>query len=168
MKVIEECEGYKKLLASVENDEAKSPNFHDYRKKFDWIISRAKHYAEKTGLDAADLLDEWEKLRNYWYMNYYQDANLPEIKGDYVRVFETPEDLHESIGKLGFRCPSCKGVSKSPYECDSGLEMSEGKICNWKSYGLFGTLGYGVYVFVKAAMRGENIFKPIAWESKES
>ncbi len=57
---IENCEGYKKLLSAVEHDEKKSPGTHSYRDKLDWIVSRARHYAEKTGLSATDILDSWE------------------------------------------------------------------------------------------------------------
>jgi hypothetical protein len=177
LKTIEDCEGYKKLLAAVENDEKTQKGFHNYREKLAWVLERSKHYAEKTGLDQADILNSWEKLRNYWYMNYYQDANIPLIEGDSVRVFETIADMKASIVKPEFRCPACEGISKDAYTCDSGKKMMvtkgkgknaklvEGdKVCDWKVYGLFGHLGKGVYVFVKSEMRGQNVFKPVAWE----
>jgi hypothetical protein len=166
MNEITECEGYKKLLAAVERDERESPRFHDYRAKLAWVIERANHYAKATGLDAGDILNSWEKSRKYWYMNYYQDCNQPELKSDKGKIFETQADLLESIGHAGFRCPMCGGVSKSPYECDSGLEMVKGKICDWKVYGLFRDLGKGVFVFAKDQMRGETIFMPVAWETR--
>jgi len=162
----EQCDGYKNLLDSVEIDEQKSPNFHDYRAKLKWVVERANHYAEKTGLRPADILDAWEKARTYWYMNYYQDANMPLIKGDDVRVFETEVELRKSVGTAGFRCPMCNAASDSPYECDSGAEMSKGKVCDWKSYGLLGTLGKGVFVYVKSRLKGQSIFRPIAWEAQ--
>ena len=167
---IEECDGYQKLLAAVEADETKSSGFHDYRAKLRWIVDRAQHYAEETGLSAADILDAWEAHRNYWYMNYYQEANQPEIKGDAVRVFATAEEAQQSIGETGFRCPYCKGVSRSPYQCDSGklVELMDHPgvefPCDWKSYGLFGTLGEGAHVFLKDQMRVESVFMPVAWE----
>jgi hypothetical protein len=160
---IANCEGYKKLKAAVDEDEKKSPGFHDYTAKLIWALERAKHYAEKTGLSQVAVLDSWEKSRSYWYMNFYQDAELPLIEGDGVRVFGVPNDLRESIGKAGFRCPACDGVSKDPYTCDSGIKKN-GKVCDWKVYGLFRDLGKGVYIFVKSEMRGERIFKPVAWE----
>jgi hypothetical protein len=163
MKIIEECEGYKKLLADVERNEKEEPGFHDYRAQLSWIIERAKHYAEKTGLEAADILDSWEKDRNYWYMNYYQDSNQP-LLNESVHVFETMEDLEKSVGKSGFRCPSCAGVSSNPYECNTNIKDKNGKVCNWKSYGLFGCMGKGANFFIKEKMKGETIFMPIAWE----
>lgn len=166
---IEQSDGYKKLLAAVEKDESKGST-HNYRAKLAWVIARAQHYADKTGLSAASILDAWEERRDYWYMNYYQECNQPEIKGDSVRVFETIESMQESIGKAGFRCPNCKQVSTSPYACDSGAMVElmnhpgEKNPCNWKVYGLFGHMGQGVYVFVKEKVTGQNIFKPVAWE----
>lgn len=173
---IEECAGYKKLVAAVEHDEAtdhyfktRGRYFHDYRAKLLWTVERAKHYAEKLSLDPAALLDQWESKRRYWYMNYYQDANQPRIDAANVRVFETTIELKCSFEEQGFRCPACEGVSKSPYKCNSGIhrENLKGEIapCDWKVYGLFADLGKGVYVFVKQELRGELIFMPIAWET---
>lgn len=158
------CDGYRKLLASVEADEGKHPRFHNYRGKLAWATARAKHYAEKTGLTPEAILDAWEQKRDCWYMNFYQPSNQPEITGNNVRVFETSTELLESIGDAGFRCPACAGVSKSPYECTTGI-VKDGKKCDWKVYGLFGHLGKGTSVFVKEKVAGENIFMPVAWES---
>jgi hypothetical protein len=161
---IEDSEGYKKLSAAVAKDQLKSPGFRDYVGKLQWIIDRAKHYAEKTGLEASDILNAWEAGRGYWYMNYYQDCNQPLIQGDKVRVFETQDDLLNALGIPEFRCPACNGISTNPYECNSGLEMPEGKLCDWKVYGLFTDLGKGIYIFVKDKCAGERIFMPVAWE----
>lgn len=154
---IEQSEGYKTLVAAVERDERESPRFHNYKAKLDWVLARAAHYSEKTGMPADEILNTWEKQRSYWYMNFYQDSKQPEIKGDRVRVFDTVDELHSSIGTAGFRCPSCSAVSKSPYECSV-------KPCDWKVYGLFGHMGKGVFVFVKEKVSGENLFMPVAWE----
>jgi hypothetical protein len=158
-----DCAGYRKLLAAVEKDESKHSTGHNYRAKLAWTVDRARHYAEKTGLTAEAILDAWEEQRDYWYMNYYQESRLPEIKGDNVRVFDTIDDLRESIGKQGFRCPNCSEMSKSPYECDSGASVND-KTCDWKVYGLFRHCGKGVEVFVKDKLRIESLFMPIAWE----
>jgi len=174
VSTIEECEGYKKLLAAVEADEAKDPRnhgryFHDYREKLSWAVERAKHYGEKLGLDPAALLDQWESKRRYWYMNYYQDAQQPRIDAANVRVFETVDEFKASAVEPKFRCPAAGGVSTNPYTCDSGkkLERERGKteICNWKVFGLFRDLGKGVFVFIKSELAGELIFMPIAWET---
>jgi len=160
-----DCDGYYSLLAAIERDE-KRKSWHDPRAKLAWAVDRARHYAEKTGLKAEDILDAWEQHRNYWFQNYYQDANQPMIESDRVRVIDTIDELQMIMGDK-FRCPMCKGVSRSPYACDSGDEMEPGKTCDWKVGGLFGDLGKGIHVFVKSKMRGETIFMPIAWERDE-
>lgn len=149
--------GYETLLASVKVDEAKG-HMHDYRGKLDWVLSRACHYAEKTSLPAADILDAWEENRRYWYMNYYQDANQPLIDSANVRVFDSKESFRNSVGDYGFRCPRCSSVSKNATACEGGGE------CNWKSYGLLGTMGKGIHVFIKSEVRIAEIFMPVAWE----
>ena len=159
--------GYEKLKADVEHDLKRNEGSR-CQEKFEWVIARAKHYAEKTGLPWESILDAWEKRRSYWYMNYYQECNQPEIKGDNVKIFDSVEDMRKSMGEMKFRCPSCGGVSSNPYECNSGKEMSKGKVCDWKVYGLFGDLGKGVYVFCKDKVKGERIFMPLAWEMKEA
>lgn len=146
--------------------------FHDYCNKFKWVIDRAKHYAEKTGLAWEDILDSWETDRDYWYINYYQDCNQPKIEGDSVRVFDTVEQMLESIGERKFRCPMCGGISTNPYRCDTGLNMVKDKrrkpeICDWCAGGLFGTLGKGVTVYCKDKLRAETFFMPVAWEQTE-
>ena len=182
MKPIVESIGYKSLLLSVERDEAHSPKFHDYRAKLAWVIERVQHYAEKTGLEAADILNAWEEDRSYWYMNYYQETNQPSLDGE-VRIFDTLYDLRASFEGKGFRCPACGGVSSSPQKCDSGIVITslhikhigrrlpktkESKVCDWKSYGLFGTLGKGASAFIKSELRVMQLFMPVAWESKET
>lgn len=161
--------GYEKLAAAVTKDcEEEGGTLHPegcckcggkcdhhYCDKFKWVIDRAKAYGEATGLNWEDILDSWEQDRNYWYMNYYQDCNQPEIKGGKVRVFDTLEDFRAAIGEMKFRCPSCGKVTADPYEC---------KACGWKVYGLLGDLGKGVFVYVKDKLKGDNIFMPISWE----
>ncbi len=162
-----DCVGYRKLVASVEGDEKRWPSDKRPRESLHWAVARAQHYADKTGLTPESILDAWEAQRDYWHVNFYQEANQPAIIGDRVRVFETQADLLASVGKPEFRCPACGGVSKSPYTCDSGKKVS-GKVCDWKSWGLFGCVGKGVSVFVKEKVRVETFFMPVAWESGEA
>ena len=83
-----------------------------------------------------------------------------------IKVFETVEDMLKSIGKKELRCHSCGGISTSPYKCNSGLEMSKGKTCDWNVGGLFGDLGKGISVYCKDKLKGETIFMPIDWEQE--
>lgn len=173
MKDITECEGYKSLRATIDQDYAKDRNFqkggrpfHDYEAKFQWVIDRAQNYGAALGLDPAEILDAWEKDRTYWYMNYYQESSQPKIDGKNVHVFETVEELKKSIGGPRFRCPACGGISSDAYVCDSGVKR-DGKVCDWKAYGLFGTLGKGAFVYVKEKLAGQSIFMPVAWEAQQ-
>jgi hypothetical protein len=139
---------------------------HGYCDKFKWVTDRAAHYAEKTGILPEEILNAWEEKRDYWYMNYYQDGNQPKIEADKVRVFTTTAELLESIGEKQFRCPACDGISTNPYKCTSGKETN-GKVCDWKVYGLFGDLGKGIHIFLKEKCAGETIFMPLSWEKVE-
>lgn len=169
--MIQDCVGYRKLLAEVERDEGPPdrPKTHDYRGKLQWIVDRVQHYADATGLPPEQILDAWEERRHYWYMNFYQESRQPTLDGPKVRVFDTVEQLGAVVGVSGFRCPYCKGVSRSPYRCDSGVQVEllnskELATCNWGVGGLLGDLGKGVFVFVKEKMIGERIFMPVDWE----
>lgn len=165
--------GYQTLLAAVERDEQKWLGAHDYRGKLRWVIERAKHYAERTGIKPEAILDAWEARRDYWYMNYYQDANQPRIDSANVRVFQTVAEVLAAIGDRGFRCPNCGGVSTDPAACDSGILVKltnhKGRSpCNWKAWGLFRDLGKGVHVFCVENMAWQLIFMPVAWESPKT
>lgn len=170
---LQECEAFKRLELAVERDLARGTNSHDYRGCLQWIIDRVNQYAEATGVDPVEILTAWEKRRTYWYMNYYQECKQPKIDGGKVRVFDTKEDLFQSVGDLGFRCPNCHGVTPNPYECESGVmvklinaKRDKRERCNWKVYGLFGSLGKGINIFIKDGCHLESIFMPIAWEPK--
>lgn len=128
--------------------------FHYYCDKFKWVIDRAKHYEEKLGIPWNEILDSWEEDRSYWYMNYYQDCNQPEIDSKNVRVFETLEDFKKSAVHSEYICPSCGEESEDAYVC---------KKCGWNVNGLFGDLGKGVFVYIKDKRKGDTIFMPKAW-----
>lgn len=149
--------GYESLMAACQIDVNKGDNTHNYREKVNWVIERAKHYAEKMNVNWESVLEAWETNRAYWYMNYYQDSRQPLIKGDKVKVFEDIEDFKKQVNNLGFRCPSCKKISSNPQECSQPN-------CDWKSYGLFGTLGNGLTIILKDDLTPLEIFMPIAFE----
>lgn len=164
--------GYIKLRADVDHDiSKKSRSFEECEEKFNWAIERAKHYAEKTDMDVNDILDAWESKRDYWYFNYYQEANQPAFKeGKIIHVFENAASARIAFVKKEFRCPACGGVSTDPNTCNSGEKLKGGDsngICNWKAWGFFRTMGEGVTIFLKDSMDVFEIFKPIAWEKAE-
>jgi hypothetical protein len=130
-----------------------------------YLRAKLEEYSNALGISQEELLNAWERDRDYSAINYYQECNQPAIKSDKVRIFETVEDMLKSIGDGKFRCPACGGISTNPYKCNSGLKMSKGKVCDWNVGGLFGDLGKGIFVYCKDKLRGETIFMPISWEN---
>ena len=123
-------------------------------------------YAQVIGKSELEILEAIENFRTYSVVNYYQDANFPLLEDD-IKVYQTEDELREIVGKAGFRCPACEGVSSNPYECDAGVER-DGVICNWKAYGLFKTFGKGLrFTIVEKFMeipKVDEIFMPVAME----
>ena len=48
-------------------------------KNFQWVICRAKHYAEHLNWTIESVLVEWEAKRTYGVLNYYQDCRQPKF-----------------------------------------------------------------------------------------
>ena len=161
----EDGPGLKELRESAEDDIKRGNNHARPLEKVQWVINRAKHYQLKTGKPYQEIINIWVSKMTYWYTNYFQEANQPLIIGDDIFMFENKEEAKESFKKLGFRCPLCGEISKSPNKCDSG-KIVNNKPCDWKSYGLFGTLGKGVTIILKDSISIIEIFKPIAYEKE--
>ena len=161
----EDGPGLKELRELAEDDLKRGNNHVGPLEKIEWIIERAKHYQLKTEKPYQEIIDTWVSKKDYWYINYFQEENQPLITGEDVYLFENREAAKESFKELGFRCPRCGGISKSPTECDTNIVVDK-KTCDWKSYGLFGTLGKGVTIILKDTISIENIFKPIAYEKE--
>lgn len=51
----------------------------EFLHKFIWVISRAKHYAQHFQVPIENVLDNWELNRDYWWLNYYQEARQPKF-----------------------------------------------------------------------------------------
>lgn len=123
------------------------------------------NWSEKLGISELDLLKTIEKNRFINVVNHYQACNFPLIEN--IDLFETADDFKRMHKGLGFRCPSCKGISSNPQECNADTEK-----CNWKSYGLFGCLGEEYKFIVKDQFfvledgKIYTIFKPVAQEQK--
>ena len=130
-----------------------------------YLRNKLKEYSDGLGIPQEEILKSWEENRTYSAINYYQEGNQPSIKSEKTKVFDTVDEMIASIGEKQFRCPMCGGISTSPYSCNSGLEMSKGKTCDWKVGGLFGDLGKGTFVYCKDKLIGETIFTPISWEA---
>ncbi len=132
-----------------------------------FLRTKLKNYSEKTGLSELEILKGWEEQRTYSAINFYQESNQPEIKADKVIIAESSEDFFKKFPSRKWICPNCKGISKDPFLCDSGIKLklingsNKKEICNWSAGGLFGTFGEGVHVFLKDKMKLVGIFKPI-------
>ena len=133
-----------------------------------FLSETIKEYSKYLGLSQKKILNALEEQRNYSAINYYQRANFPSIKN--VTVFNTAKDVKKNIPTKKFRCPACKEVSTDASICNSGKKIGKNKICDWKSYGLFGTLGKGFQFIVKEDFLEKaivhEIFMPIDLESK--
>lgn len=122
-------------------------------------------YAAALDLSQDEVLAALERNRSYSAINYYQDAKLPPISE--IPVHATLADFKALIPSRKFRCPSCHGISTDPYECDSGV-IRDSSPCNWKAYGLFGTLGRGYRCVVKETFLEHpvvhEVFMPVEFE----
>lgn len=133
--------------------------------KVRFLCERVPQYAKVMGKTELETLEALAKSRNCNYTNYFQDANIPDLSDVYV--FDTLEDVRVRFPSKQYVCPRCEGITTDPQECNSGVIVDKKKkeVCNWKSYGLFGTLGKGINVLVKSKSQGFprpiNIFKPI-------
>lgn len=109
---LKKCKGYQTLSQAVEKDITRNPKNAEYAEKLNWVIDRVLYYAEKLNLSASELLDKWEEKRDYWYMNYYQDCNMPKIEEGKVFVFDTVDDFLKSIPFLTSVIQVSKKITK--------------------------------------------------------
>ena len=105
-----------------------------------------------------DILISIEGRRDYNARNYYQRAKFPLIED--IDVYDTMQDFKNKFPSGKFICPACEHISTDPETCNSGKEISKGKICDWKSWGLFGTAGKG-YKFI---IKNDFLNRPIVWD----
>jgi len=77
-KQLAKSSGYKSLKKAYVYDINTSGRSKDYLyKHFQWVINRAKHYADNSGKSIEHVLTEWEHKRSYWWLNFYQGCNQP-------------------------------------------------------------------------------------------
>lgn len=128
----------------------------------DFLDQMIPSYAGMLGVSTEDLFFALEANRQCSALNYYCEDSFPPL--DRVQVFDTLEAFKKRYPSGKYRCPSCNGISTNPYECNSGATSGD-KVCSWKSYGLFGTLGKGIYVVVRGDFmlrpRVDEIFRPL-------
>lgn len=128
----------------------------------DFLDQLLPSYSRVLNLPEAEILAAMESARNYSAINYYQSANFPSLDG--VVLIDSVDEFKTRYPSGRYRCPACDGVSTDPYVCNSGA-MVQGKPCDWKSYGLFGTMGKGLRVALRNGFlqrpKVDEIFAPI-------
>ena len=109
-KEISQSEGYRSLKAAYIADLQKNHkqaqrsvlsmrNKKEFLDRFNWIISRAIHYAHHQYRSVGDVLTEWESKRSSWWFGYYQDSQQPWlVKSPHVKwkrlKTHRKEDIH--------------------------------------------------------------------------
>lgn len=127
-----------------------------------FISERIPQYAKVVGKTDLDFLILYANARRVNYNNWFSDTYLPDL--DTVFVFDTIDDFKTKFPSGKYICPSCEGESTDFQTCNSGLRNT-GQKCNWRSYGLFGTLGKGIKIYIKDMVtdfpKPIEIFMPI-------
>lgn len=150
--------------------------FSDKEKYVAFVRNTVEHYAEVLGLSKLDILRSFETARDYSAPNYYQESTFPRLDTGAVLIVDNLDDFRRRFPSGQYRCPSCGGISTNAYACDSGQRVDGPKshVCNWKAYGLFGTMGKGLRVVLKSHFLERpvvtEIFNPVENEfsSEES
>ena len=147
--------GYDSLVAEYEYCAQREPDrAKGWKEKLDWALARADQYADYLGIDRDTVLAAWEERRDYWYVNYYQEANQPDLANRHVLTLAEWEDEGRRLygnDKLDwkFRCPACghiqtprefKAAGHSPHaayvDCASRFGIGGRSTCKWTIGGL--------------------------------
>ena len=128
-----------------------------------YLWSRVDHYSQILNIPRNIVLQSWEMQRSTDPVRFYDDLNQPLLDQEHVFIFQSRKKLESGVGKKGFRCPRCMGVSSHPRQCDSNERLNgTDHICDWDADSVFGTLDRGIYVFIIDELAGEYIFRPIS------
>ena len=107
-KAVAQSPGYRSLKAAYTHDTQKAGQHTrpmrdkaEFYSKFQWVIGRAKHYAERQGRSLEDVLNDWEAKRNYWWLNYYQEGQQPKLPSGKSRNVR-PQRSDTSIKQSGW------------------------------------------------------------------
>jgi len=106
-----------------------------FKEQLQWIKDRVKHYSEVLGFSEEDIIEKLEEKRTYWSANYYQESNQPKLD-DKVVIFNTIDEFYKAFPSKKFRCSICGGITTDPQTCNSGVARKDGKVCDWKTWGL--------------------------------
>ena len=153
--VMTDCEKYSNCFSENGCTKERNKCTHDYCGKYKWVIDRAKHYAEKTGKTVDEVMTIWETDRTYWYMNYYQECNQPELNSESIVNYEDwLTELKKRFGNdaknWAFKCPSCGNIQTANDFIKHKIDEPESKVyyncigryvkgvgCDWSLGGFF-------------------------------
>lgn len=155
METKEPKKGYDSLVAEYEYWAQREPGrAEEWKEKVRWALVRAQQYADRLGVDREKVLEGWEERRDYWYVNFYQEANQPDLSGrEVVTLAEWEAEGERLYGKerldWRFRCPACghvqtprefKAAGQSPHaaylNCASRFGLGGRQDCKWTIGGL--------------------------------
>lgn len=122
--------GYESLMAAYQHDIDKSwRSKEELKTKLDWVLLRAKQYADHCHVTRDDVLSAWEERRDYWWLNFYQDANQPDLSNAGNKVMTLAEWEEEGKCRFGddqldwkFKCPACGHIQSMREFKEAGLE----------------------------------------------
>ena len=149
------------LIETFENDKnwntLERNGKHRFDEKIIWIRKMVQQYAEKLNMSIDNVVDDFEKNRDYSWPNYYQEANFPNLDNmENINIYETLEEFRAENKK--FKCPSCGNVYSSPTQCEH-LIKKDGK-CDWTAGGLF-KLGLQYVIVKEIDLTPMRIFKTV-------
>lgn len=127
----------------------------EWQSRFDWAVARAQQYADYCHTTREKVLEAWEEVRDYWFVNFYQDSNQPDLsKGNVQSIDDWVAEGRRLYGEdkmdWKFKCPMCghvqtarefKEAGKEPYlayqNCASRHGLGGRPDCKWTVGGLF-------------------------------
>lgn len=163
-----------KIMCEVYNGWPEPTGIQRVKDVVHFLFNRIPQYAKIMNKSELDTLTLLAKSRNCNYINYFQNANIPDLSD--VMVFKSLDEFKQRFPSGISVCPCCEGFSTDYEECNSGVKLKDyskskknkadgGKVCDWKIYGLFGDLGKGIKILILDKIedfpRPARIFKPI-------
>jgi len=154
------------LISKFENDKSWNTPERGGGRRFDkeliWIRGMIESYSEKLNIPLDEVVDSFEKNRDYSWPNYYQKAHFPDLdKLEAISVYETLEDFKQTNKR--FKCPSCGNVYEDPTRCEHRIK--EDGICDWTAGGLF-QIGLHHVVIKDMTLVPIGIFQPVTENNK--
>lgn len=152
------------LLERFRNDRSNT-KYADGSRRFDkeiaWIDQMIRNYAEVLNMPIDEVVERMESGRQYWWPNYYQPCNFPELSSKSILgIFKTYDEFRDYAKEHwdGFVCPKCGAISQHPQECVH--RINKDNVCDWCAYGLLDISNLGVIV-LESGLKKIPIFKPV-------